>query len=462
MQDKDPEKAVVFSNKAIEMAPNNSIYLERNGYLKWKAGDFDNALQSTIKALSIEPDLFAAHLNLGGIHKDLGNLDEALASTLKSLEIKPEESKALYLLGIIKMAKGKIDEAKQNLLNAIEKNPHEYAAYYELSKMLENQEEASKLIKAIHSINTNLLAAKNKYFIEFAISNCLHKSKNYGEASKHLQLANENKLTVKPSNANLFQQEIRSNLSSSTPSTTTPIATENGKGRIFIVGMPRSGSTLLETLLSMIPEIKDLGESNSLPNAIKKIQEQKKYNSDYEHLDEIYSQMEPIDSPGCKYTTDKNLINFIYSNYIAIHIPEAKIIHCRRNPMDNILSMYRSNLITGYNYTASLEDSARILIAQDQAMQTQKKRHPEKIFTFDYDKFVNAPEVNLSTILDWLGLEFNSDYLHSENSTRSINTASAVEARRPINNKSVGGWKNYEKLLKPALRILQENNIRIS
>ena len=191
-------------------------------------------------------------------------------------------------------------------------------------------------------------------------------------------------------------------------------------------------------------------------------QEQKKYNSDYEHLDEIYSQMEPTDGPGCKYTTDKNLINFIYSNYIAIHMPEAKIIHCRRNPMDNILSMYRSNLITGHNYTASLEDSARILIAQDQAMQTQKKRHPEKIFTFDYDKFVNVPEVNLSTILDWLGLEFNSDYLHSENSTRSINTASAVEARRPINNKSVGGWKNYEKLLKPALRILQENNIRIS
>ena len=462
LQDKDPEKAVIFSNKVIEMSPNNSTYLERNGYLKWKAGDFDNALQSTKKAISLKPDLFAAHLNLGGIHKDLGNLDQALASTLKSLEIKPEASSALYLLGSIKIAQGKIAEAKQNLLSAIEKNSHEYAAYYELSKMLESQEEARKLIKAAYSLNTNLLAAKNKYFIEFAMSNCFHKLKNYDEASKHLLLANENKLTARPSNANLFQQEIRSNLLSSTPTATTPIATENGKGRIFIVGMPRSGSTLLETILSMIPEIKDLGESNSLPNAIKEIQGQKKYNSDYEHLDEIYSQMEPIDGPGCKYTTDKNLINFIYSNHIAIHMPEAKIIHCRRNPMDNILSMYRSNLVAGHNYTASLEDSARILIAQEQAMQIQKKRHPAKIFTFDYDKFVNAPEVNLSKILDWLGLEFNPDYLHSEKSIRSIITASAVEARRPINNKSVGGWKNYEKLLKPALKILQENNIQLS
>ena len=137
-------------------------------------------------------------------------------------------------------------------------------------------------------------------------------------------------------------------------------------------------------------------------------------------------------------------------------MPAGKIIHCRRNPMDNILSMYRSNLTAGNNYTSSLEDSARVLIAQEKAMQIQKDRHPEKIFTFDYDQFVYEPEINLRKLLGWLDLEFNDSYLHPEKSTRSVNTASVMQARKPISSKSVSGWKDYENLLKPALEIMQK------
>ena len=87
--------------------------------------------------------------------------------------------------------------------------------------------------------------------------------------------------------------------------------------------------------------------------------------------------------------------------------------------MDNILSMHRSNLTAGNNYTSNLEDSARVLIAQEQAIQIQKNRHPEKIFTFDYDQFVNAPELNLRNLLGWLEIEFNESYLHPEKSTEA-------------------------------------------
>lgn len=171
--------------------------------------------------------------------------------------------------------------------------------------------------------------------------------------------------------------------------------------------------------------------------------------------------MEPISDRQIKYTIDKNLYNFIYINWIATYMPAAKIIQCRRNPMDNILSMYRSNLSAGNNYISNLEDAAKVLIAYEQAMTIHNERYPEKIFTFDYDAFVNAPEKNLSKLLEWLGLEFNENYLHPEKSTRSVNTASVMQARKPISNKSVGGWKNYENLLKPALRTLQESGIQI-
>ena len=94
-------------------------------------------------------------------------------------------------------------------------------------------------------------------------------------------------------------------------------------------------------------------------------------------------------------------------------------------------------------------------------MQIQKKRYPKQIFTFDCDQFVNAPEVNLRKLLGWLDLEFDDNYLHPEKSTRSVNTASVMQARKPISNKSVGGWRNYENLLNPALKIVPKIRIII-
>ena len=225
--------------------------------------------------------------------------------------------------------------------------------------------------------------------------------------------------------------------------------------------MPRSGSTLLETILSMNPEVQDLGESQSLAKAIIKIEQHIKANHSCQDLNDLYSRMEPLDTKQYRYTTDKQLYNFMHINWITSYMPAAKIIHCRRNPMDNILSMYRSNLSAGNNYTADQEDAAKVLVAQEKAMQIHKERHPEKIFTFNYDQFVNEPEANLRNLLEWLNMEFDYIYLRPEQSTRSINTASIMQARKPISNKSLGGWKNYENLLKPALRILQESGIQV-
>ena len=455
------EKALAIYELATAKNPNFADAFTNLGNLYKDLGNLDQALASTLKSLELKSDNSDALTNLGGIYKDLGNLEQALASTRKSLELKPGCSKALYTLGRIQMTLGKTEEARKTLLNAIENNSHEYAAYYELSTMLETKEQASDLVKAINSANVAEVSSLDRYFIEFAISNCLHKAANYSEASKRLQLANKNKLTLFSSNAESLQQEIENNLAKIDSPERTPVNTNSGKERIFIVGMPRSGSTLLETILSISPEIKDLGESRSLKKAIAKLQAQKQHNHDHQGLNEIYSQMEPIDRTQYKYTTDKNLYNFMHISFIAYHMPAAKIIHCRRNPMDNILSMYRGNLTAGNSYTADLEGAAKVLVAQEQAMQIQKKRYPEKIFTFDYDQFVNAPEFNLRKLLEWLHLEFDKNYLHPEKSTRSVNTASVMQARKPISNKSVGGWKNYKNLLNPALKIVQESGIRI-
>ncbi len=454
------DQALASTLKSLELKTDNPTAHMNLGLIYQDLGRLDQALASTLKSLELKPDNPDAQMNLGGIYKDLGNLDQALASALKSLELEPKRSDALCKLGLIKMALGQTKEARKDLFDAIACDTQECEAYRALSGMIETTEEAEELIESIKLVKTSHLTPRRRSFIEFALSNCFHKIKNYDQASKHLQLANKNKLIASASNADTLQQAIANTLSRFDPAEATTINANCGKNRIFIVGMPRSGSTLLETILSMNPDIKELGESSSLRKAITKIKQQEGCSSDRQSLDELYSQMEPINDAHIKYIVDKNLYNFIYINWITAHMPAAKIIHCRRNPMDNILSMYRSNLMAGNNYTANLEDSAKVLIVQEQAMQIHKKRHPKKIFTFDYDQFVNAPEQNLSKLLEWLGLEFNETYLHPEKSTRSVNTASVMQARKPISNKSVGGWKNYENLLKPAQYILQNSGLQ--
>ena len=424
-------------------------------------GNLDQALTFTLKSLEINPDNPDALTNLGGIYKDLGNLDQALAATLKSLELKPERSHELCKLGLIKMALGKTKEARRDFLRSIELNNQNHESYHALSTILETKEEAEEVIELIESVKTPITSPQARAFSEFALSNCFHKIKNYNIASKHLELANKYKSTAYPCNANSLLHEISQSVRQLEALKKTNVDINVGKGRIFIVGMPRSGSTLLETILSMNPEIQDLGESPSLAKAIKKFKQQNKDGCTQNDLNNLYSQMEPFGCEKYKYTTDKQLYNYIYINWIAAHMPSAKIIHCRRNPMDNILSMHRSNLMAGNNYTANLEDSAKVLMAQEKAMQINKKRYPEKIFTFDYDQFVNAPEDNLRKLIRWLDLDFDDNYLHPEKSTRSVNTASVTQARKPISNKSVGGWKNYETLLKPAFKIIQESGFKI-
>ncbi len=453
------DQALASTLKSIELKPDNPDALINLGDMYKDLGNLDQALASTLKSLELKPDNPDALINLGSIYKNLGNLDQALASTLKSIELKPENSKALYSLGTIKMTLGEEEEAKKNLLDSIKINLREYGAYFELSRMLKTAEEAEEIVKSINSAKEVKVTPKKRLLIEFALSNCFHKAKNYDKAAKHLQLANKNKLIAFPSDEKQRRQAIANSLSDRNPAKTTNINMSSGKERIFLVGMPRSGSTLLETILSMNPEIKDLGESRSLGTAIAKLQQLEECKFDHHNLNELYSQIEPLDSSQYKYSTDKSLYNFININWIATHMPAAKIIHCRRNPMDNILSMYRSNLTAGNNYTANPEDAAKVLVAQEQAMQIQKKRYPEKIFTFDYDQFVHAPEDNLRKLLRWLDLEFDDNYLHPEESTRAVNTASVMQARKPISNKSVGGWKNYKNLLKPALAIIQKSGM---
>ena len=153
-------------------------------------------------------------------------------------------------------------------------------------------------------------------------------------------------------------------------------------------------------------------------------------------------------------TTNKWLYNYQYAGIIAKNIPNAKIIHCYRNPLDNILSIYRGHFSGCNYYSSSLIDCTKVYLDQDEIMSKYKNRFRSEIYELDYDLLVGDPNKEIKKLIAWLGWKWENKYLSPHRNARSVKTASNVQVRSPINSKSVGGWKNYKEMLKPAMKII--------
>ena len=479
------KQAEVSIRKAIELNPNYAIAHLNLGNILRDLGNFQEAALSTRKAIELNPNYAIAHLNLGNILRDLGNFQEAALSTRKTIELNPNNAIAHLNLGNILSDLGNLEEAELSTRKAIEINPNYAIAHLNLGNILRDlgnfQEAAISCCKAIE-INSNLAEAyyslslikysdqnkiwkrqlfsekilnnklpKAKIDIYFARANILHKEKKYEESTKYLQLANDLKLVIKPSNASEIFNKSKQLLIESDKKKLNQEEDTNFPESIFIVGMPRSGSTLIESILSMRNDVYDLGEINILEESYLEWKESK---GDIK-LAELYEQ-KVNNNTQLNITTNKFLYNYQYAGIITNQIPNTKIIHCYRNPLDNILSIYRAHFAQGNQYSSSLVDCANVYLDQEEVMTEYKKRFRKKIYDLNYDSLVSNPKQEITSLISWLGWQWDDTYLSPHLNPRSVKTRSNVEVRYPINSKSVGGWKNYKDMLKPAMEIITQ------
>ena len=391
--------------------------------------------------------------NYGVILKNLGKLKEAELSYRKAIDIKPDYAEAHSNLGNVFRDLGKFQEAELSYRKAIELNPNYSKAYYSLSllkysdknKIWEDQLFSKNILKNI--------SQKDQIDIYFARANILHKEKNYKESSRYLLLANNLKLAMNPSTYKTHRliKNTKFLLFESNQENINKKEIKNSSESIFIVGMPRCGSTLVESIISLKNNVCDLGEINILGESF---QEYKKSKEDL-NLAELY--WEKVNNKtDLKITTNKWLYNYQYAGIIARHIPNAKIIYCYRNPLDNILSIYRAHFAQGNEYSSSIVDSTNVYLNQEKVMREYKNRFKSKIYDLNYDKLVRNPNKEIKSLISWLSWKWDDSYLKPHLNQRAVSTRSNVEIRSPINSKSVDGWKNYKDMLKPAIEILSK------
>ncbi len=442
--------AELSSCKAILLNPNIDVLHSNLGRILIDLGKLQEAKISYLKAIELNPNSAKAHCDLGIILKDLGNLKEAEIYTLKAIELNPNLAEAHSNLGSILMDHGKLKEAKISYMKAIKLNPNLTKAYFNIS-LIKFSDNNKVWLNQLFSENIlNNKSPKDKVDIYFARANILHKNKNYKESANCLELANKLKLGIKPSKPNIYINKSRRLLIESNKNIHNQKILDINAESIFIVGMPRSGSSLLESILSMNIDVNDLGEINILEESFLELKEKDQKFS----LSELYWKKINNYNNIIKITTNKWLFNYLYAGIILTQIPNSKIIHCFRNPLDNILSIYRAHFANGNEYSSSLVDTAKIYLNQEEVMTEYKNRFRSKIYDLNYDLLVSNPNQEIKSLISWLGWEWDDSYLTPHLNPRSVSTASNVQVRSPINSKSIGGWKNYKDMLKPAIEIL--------
>ena len=403
------------------------------------------------KAISLNPKYSNAYYNLAVVLIGQGQLKEAELELKKAIQFKPDFAIAHYNLGFIYKDFGKLKEAASSNQKALEIDPQLTDAYLSLSTM-NGSNKNPKWVDQLFS--ESLLKNKNNRELAnifFARSNILHRSGQFKKSAENLFTANNIKLKMYKTETNLLIEKTKKLKISSDNYERENQFSEDYPMSIFIVGLPRCGSTLVESIISLNPKVRDLGEVNIFEESYREYKQSERKIE----LSKIY--LKKLEIPKNKTTTtNKWLFNYQYAGIIAKAIPNAKIIHCYRNPLDNILSIYRAHFAKGNTFSSSLVDCAEVYSNQEEIMKIYKKEFKNQIYQLNYDELVTHPLEKIKSLIFWLGWKWNDLYLSPHLNNRKVSTRSNVQVRSPINTKSIGAWKNYKELLKPAMEIITQ------
>ena len=457
------EEAIEAYKKSISLNNNFSEAYNNLANVQKKIESFDDALLNYKNAIRTNQNNFEAYYNLANLLKSLKNYDEANENYKKVISLNPKFTDAYNNIGTIYSILGKFDDAKKYYIKSIEINKYfaePYKNYVQLCKTNENDQVFNNLKEIVNKEN---LDDEQKEIFFYSISKAYFDIENNDLAFKYLNSANKLKLNKLNYSFNKEKKEFKKikefflNKELLNPNSFK----ENKIKPIFILGMPRSGTSLIEQIISNHSEVHGAGELDSLPISVKK--------SDWinsNDLEKISKKIrnEYLDRVSLmtknKYITDKLPGNFKRIGFILNALPDSKIIHLQRNPMAICWSNYKSNFNSiGMGYTLNQEYTAEYYLLYSDLMKFWNERYPKKIINVNYENFVENFETEIKVLFTKLNLNWENQLYDFHKNERPVETASLMQVRNKIYKKSSEQWKNYKKYLTPMTNILSANNI---
>jgi tetratricopeptide (TPR) repeat protein len=472
MSQKRAEDAEVRYHQALYLKQDFVEAYNHLGVSLKKQGRFADAETNFRKALELRPDYASAHNNLGNALHDQDRIAEAETCYRQAIRFKSDYPEAYSNLGNTLKSEGRLDEAKEALERAISLKPDFVEPHFGLSVLktyAEDDPHLSMMEKQRPMIDDLPVETRIRYW--FAIGKAYEDIGRYDESFSAYEQGNRLKHAILAWDEAEDDAMLERMMSVFTKEffAARPKPTHTGRAPIFIVGMPRSGTTLLEQILSTNPgvfgagELKDMNEVviGAMPGA-----DYKQYpdgvnalsSEDFRRLGEQYTERVWRNAPDATRITDKMPSNFFYLGMIHLMLPEARIIHAMRDPMDSCFSCY-SRLFNKENvrFAYDLGTLGRYYARYIKLMRHWHEVLPAgTILDLRYEDMVANTEQQARRALDYLGLPWNDGCLDFHNNKRRVKTASLAQVRKPIYKTSVARWKHYEKHLGPLLDLVSE------
>jgi len=464
----DLVSAVNAYKNAIDNDNNYPTAHNNLGKIFLASGEIDSSIEHLECAITLKSDFADAHNNLGSAFLRINKLNDAIKSYKKAIALKPDFAVANNNLGIAYLRTGDPKLASKFFENAITITPGYATAHHNLSgvKVYKEKDKQVSLIESL--LIENNLSQKERIYLNFALAKAYEDLGNHEELFKHLNEGNRirkkemsNSIADSEEHNELIKLFFNSNNINNIKLTyrdSLPIRP------IFIVGMPRSGTSLVEQIISSHHEVYGAGEVNNFHNIIMPIIEKHAVNENYNLKNDEFALIRKQYSNSLerfyaneKVITDKWILNFKTIGFILSAFPESKIVHLKRDARATCWSIYKHYFSDeGNRWAYDYQDLARFYKSYVGLMDYWHNLFPGKIYDISYEDLTSNQEKETRNLLRYCDLDWDENCLNFYTNTRAVKTASAVQVRNKMYQGSSDVWRQYSEHLKPLLDALKQ------
>ncbi len=473
-------EAVACYRRTVEVKPDYAEAHNNLGAALIEQGNLDEAVGCCRRALELKPAFASAHNNLGNALKELGKLEDAIACYRRALEAKPDYAEAHGNLGAALEEIGDLQGAEVSFRAALRHNSRFAVAHHKLAELLGGELPEEDLSSQRRLLEEGELTDAQRLLLHFSLSQVLDARGEYAEAAEHVDRGNALQLSERRKRGSVYDPKEHEQVVARMTAVCTPEffarVSVFGLGDcgleselpVFVVGLPRSGTTLIEQILASHSQVfgageiqlaRDTmaalrGESTDSIEGLRQLNRETARRLASWHLERLRA----LNHAALR-IVDKMPENYLLLGLLTALFPRAKFIHCRRDLRDVAVSCWMTHF-REVRWANDQQHIASRFHQYQRIMEHWRKVLPVPLWEVDYEETVADLEGVGRRLVGWCGLEWEPDCLEFHRATRPVSTASVVQVRKPVFSTSVGRWKHYEQALGPLFSRLEGVAVR--
>ncbi|MEH6587947.1 MAG: tetratricopeptide repeat protein [Halioglobus sp.] len=455
------DRAFQAVSRALQIDPTLPESHNQLAEIYRKRSKFDLAIKAYKKSLELDPALYESMLGLATVYRESEDSEAALTVLNRLIKLEPRHAKAYTVLGVLKEQMGDSAAAGDCFKKSIELAPDAISPHCHLSQIKGRKSSKDEILAMERFQKMTDLSREDRAHLNFGLGEAYDQQGQIDKAFDAWQIANQVKAELFPYDPEKRRLHRGSIIEYSQVLATrfTEMHSQDVRQLVFVIGMPRSGTSLTDQILSSNTNVSSLGEvghADDMAAQVKKLTG-KLYpeglsgltHENIELLRADFLKKIPIKHSNSQVLIDKTPMNYQHLGLLAEVFPSAKFIHCRRNSMDNCFSIFKLSFADDQDYAHDLTALGHHCRLYQSMMDKWKELYPDRILDVHYEDTVADIEAQCVRLVEFLGLTFEPAMLEFYSSERLVRTPSASQVRQPIYKSSVQAWKKYEQYLQP-------------